>query len=305
MASLHAAIVAQGEIVQGPAEIYGSGPVLLRIGNGGAGATGLIRALAEDYLTTLPEQRSIQWVCNHSRNTQLALLHGYVDVALTYERDQEALAASEGWSYTAGCVMHDHFCLAGPSRDPAGVRHATSLSDALARIETAAALFHSRDDASATMWKERGLWQRLGRQPWEHATKGACESRWYKTSTLMPAEALIRADNEGAYLLTDRSTLLRQVSLGRIAKTTVFFEPDVEDHVLMNSCYVLYSPSASLETRAFVEYLLGEGAQDLVEAYGKEEAGLPLFAKAADGFARTTLIGGTPVDGKWLRNLPA
>lgn len=59
------------------------------------GATGLIEALANDYLSTLPESRSISWVCNHSRNTQLALYNGYIDLALAYERGQEELAHLE------------------------------------------------------------------------------------------------------------------------------------------------------------------------------------------------------------------
>lgn len=287
----------------------------------------------------MPEQHSIEWICNHSRNTQLALLNGYIDIALTYERDQEHLAASEGWSRTAGCVMHDHFCFAGPADDPAGVRGTKSLSDALTRIEQAEALFHSRADASATMFKERGLWQGIGRQPWEHLDDASVSS-WYKTSVLTPADALKKADHEGAYLLTvntllpwhpradsglsntrtgfpgagcvvdsedpmltssqDRSTLLRQVALGKIAKTTVFLEPDTEDHVLMNSCYALCSPTATPDAIAFVKYLLEERAQGLIEAYGKEEAGLPFFAKAAHGFARTRLADGRPVDGKWI-----
>lgn len=264
------------------------------------GATGLIRALAEDYLSTLPDKYSIQWICNHSRNTQLALLHGYIDVALTYERDQEELAAKEGWSHTAGCVMHDHFCLAGPVLDPARLSGSKSLSESLARVAEAKALFHSRADASATMWKERGLWKDVEGQPqpWERLDDASVSS-WYKTSVLSPAEALKKADREGAYLLTDRSTLLRQVWLGNVANTTVFVEPDAGDHVLMNSCYALCSPSASRETKAFVDYLLSDRAQSLIESYGKDEAGLPLFAKAADGFARTRITGGRIVEGKW------
>lgn len=250
--------------------------------------------LAEDYLSTLPQQRSIEWICNHSRNTQLALLQGYIDVALTYERDQEALAASEGWSRTAGCVMHDHFCLAGPVEDPAGVRNASSLLDGLLRIAASEALFHSRQDLSATMWKERALWTACKLQP--HADDAA----WYQTSELSPSEALKGADTAGAYLLTDRSTLLRQVSLGSILNTTVFLEPEAEDDVLMNSCYALCPPNASADTQAFVDYLLGNRAQNLIENYGRDTAGLPLFAKAADGFAQTKLKGGKPSGGRWI-----
>lgn len=266
------------------------------------GATGLIQALANDYLSTRPGDGSISWVCNHSRNTQLALLHGHIDVALTYERDQEALAASEGWSRTAGCVMHDHFCLAGPVDDPARVHDAPSLLEGLTRIAKHKALFHSRADASATMWKERGLWDVCDYRPWEHLDDDDDDevSSWYQTSVLSPSEALKGADAAGAYLLTDRSTLLRQVALGTVARTTVFFEPAAGDDVLMNSCYALCSPAAGTDVTLFLDYLLGDRAQGLIESYGREEAGLPLFAKAADGFARTPLKAGRPRESKWV-----
>lgn len=255
--------------------------------------------MANDYLNTLCEKRSIVWVCNHSRNTQLALLHGYVDIALTYERDQEDLAAAEGWSLTKGCVFHDHFCLAGPLNDPAGVGNATSLSNGLMKIVKSKSVFHSRADASATMWKERGLWSTCNLRPWEGSENGSSEDQWYQTSLLSPSEALRKADAAGAYLLTDRSTLLRQVSTGTISNTTVFFEPSAESDVLMNSCCALCSPTPSQETLDFLEYLFTDRAQGIVGSYGADECGLPLFAAAADGFARTTLKGGRPIRGQW------
>lgn len=218
---------------------------------------------------------------------------------MTYERDQEVLASSEGWSRTVGCVMHDHFCLAGPLDDPAGVMDSSSLSDGLMRVAEHQALFHSRADASATMWKERSLWNSCGFRPWEHLDEDAVSS-WYQTSVLSPSEALRGADAAGAYLLTDRSTLLRQVSLGTISRTTVFFEPVAEDDVLMNSCYALCSPTANTDTKLFLDYLVGDRAQDLIKSYGREEAGLPLFAKASDRFARTPLKAGRPDGTKWV-----
>ncbi|KAG6366695.1 hypothetical protein INS49_000874 [Diaporthe citri] len=297
--SRQTAMISHGGLVKDATEVYGTGPVLLRIGNGGAGATGVIGALANDYLGTLCEKRSIFWVCNHSRNTQLALLHGYVDIALTYERDQEDLAASEGWSLTKGCVFHDHFCLAGPLNDPAGVGNATSLSNGLTKIAESKSLFHSRADTSATMWKERGLWSACNLSPWEGSESRSSDDQWYQTSLLSPSEALMKADAAGAYLLTDRSTLLRQVSTGTISNTTVFFEPSAESDVLMNSCYALCSPTPSQDTLDFLGYLFTDRAQDIVGSYGADECGLPLFAAAADGFARTTLKGGRPVRRRW------
>ncbi|KAI7789061.1 hypothetical protein LA080_005165 [Diaporthe eres] len=294
--SRQTAIISHGELVKDATEVYGTGPVLLRIGQG---ATGLIGALANDYLSTLSENRSIVWVCNHSRNTQLALLHEYVDIALTYERDQEDLAAAEGWSLTKGCVFHDHFCLAGPLGDPAGVGNMNSLSDGLRQIAKSKALFHSRADTSATMWKERGLWSACNLRPWEASENRSSEDQWYQTSLLSPSEALRKADAAGAYLLTDRSTLLRQVSTGTISNTTVFFEPTSESDELMNSCYVLSSTTPSRETLDFLKYLFTDRAQGIIGSYGADGCGLPLFAAAGDGFARTTLKGGRPIRKRW------
>ncbi|KAF4309119.1 hypothetical protein GTA08_BOTSDO02851 [Botryosphaeria dothidea] len=289
-----------GEIDSKPKAVYGKGDLLLRLGNGGAGATGLLEALANDYLSTLPHPRSITWVCNHSSNTQLALFRGYIDLAFTYERDNESLAASEGWSHTAGCVFHDHFCIAGPVSDPAGLRSVTSLGDALRKIAKQNAVFHSRADGSATMAKERDLWSAAGLRPWDSQDAAG----WYKTSLDTPADALRRADAAGAYLLTDRSTVLRQTALRTISSTTVFIEPESLQDPLMNSCYALYSTSGAGERFGnvihFLDYLFSDRGQNVIGSFGRDEAGLPFFATLKEGFAKTTLAGGMPKDGKWM-----
>ncbi|KAL5338516.1 hypothetical protein BJX70DRAFT_398655 [Aspergillus crustosus] len=154
------AIQQHGAIVSEPCETYGEGKMILRVGNGGAGGTGLIAALAKDYLSLNGNPGAIQWICNHSRNTQLALLHGQIDLTLTYEREQEDISVEEGWATNAGCLFHDHFFLAGPSHDPANVRQAKSITEAFDRIATTQSVFYSRSDGSATMWKERNIWHR-------------------------------------------------------------------------------------------------------------------------------------------------
>ncbi|KAJ9603002.1 hypothetical protein H2200_012297 [Cladophialophora chaetospira] len=299
------AIVTHGPVDREAKEKYGIGPVLLRIGNGGAGATGLLKALAEDFLAGLTHKASIEWVCNHSRNTQLALLQGYIDIALTYERDQEDLAAAEGWSTTVGCAFHDHFCLAGPWSDPADVRCAASLQDAFLRIAHTGSLFHSRADSSATMWKERGIWTDCGLEPWSETATG----QWYRKSLYSPAEALAAADAADAYLLIDRATLLTQTIQKTVRNTTVFFEPTSPSDVLMNSCYALTLTSQPAErsraTSEFLEYLLSDAGQAVVENFGKAETGgFPHFAPAQNGFATSHLKGGLPRDGRWIIQTP-
>lgn len=143
------------------------------------------------------------------------------------------------------------------------------------------------------MFKERQLWAATGLGPWEH------ESTWYKTSLVGPAEALIQADKQGTYLLTDRSTLLRQTGLGNIKNLTVFFEPTQPGDVLMNACHALYSslvtPEQRVKVDSFLSYLLSKDGQQIISTYGEDTAGLPLFASVKDGFAKTSLVGGRPL----------
>ncbi|KPI39020.1 uncharacterized protein AB675_4467 [Cyphellophora attinorum] len=298
-------IVSHGEVDALARETYGQGPIVLRIGNGGAGAVGLIAALANDYLAVYhePGQASITWVCNHSRNTQLALLQHHIDIALTYERDQEQLAESEGWSKTIGCIFHDHFVLAGPVNDPAGVMQQNgSLEQALQTIAKTRSLFHSRADSSATMFKERSRWVAAGLGPWKDSTDEA----WYKQSLHSPAGAVIEAGKAGAYLITDRSTLLHQTQLGVVSDMTVFYEPQSETDVLMNSCFALVGTTlakgdASPEERdRFVQYMQSDRGQDLIRRFGQvEEGDVECFARVQDGFARNKMRGGQGVDRRW------
>ncbi|KAJ5658399.1 uncharacterized protein N7484_002048 [Penicillium longicatenatum] len=58
------------------------------------------------------------------------MLMGHVDLALTYERDQEQISVAEKWAVNAGCVSHDHFCVVCPFDDPAIIKDAKSPQEA-------------------------------------------------------------------------------------------------------------------------------------------------------------------------------
>lgn len=196
-------------------------------------------------------------------------------------------------------MFHDHFCLAGPVSDPAGVKGARSIQDAFKRIAETKAPFTSRADSSATMIKERSIWRSIGIEPWNG------DRDWYVKTLFSPAEAIRAASKNGMYLLTDRSSLLHQTSKGMVQSITVFFEPEDGSSILMNSCFALYDPNAKPEVGnrvdEFLEYVRSQRGQDLVGGYGYEESGLPFFAATAMGYARDSLIGGQPIDRIWKR----
>ncbi|KAL3483775.1 hypothetical protein BJX62DRAFT_230763 [Aspergillus germanicus] len=296
-----------GPIASEPSAIYGEGPALFRIGTNidqTTGGTGLIAALAADYLSQTSKRGSIQWISNHSRNTQLALLHGYIDLALTYEREQEETSVSEGWAKNEGRVFHDHFCLAGPRDDPANIRGVTSIVEAFDRIAKRKALFHSRSDGSATMWKERRIWQRCHRRPWAEDSNS---NAWYIQSPCIPSEAVAKADAEGAYLLCDRSTLLTQTGKGLASSLTVYMEPTDAWHELMNSSYALTSPrtkaNTAQEVRLFLEYIKSPRGQAVIKDFGRETVGLSLFATIEERYASAPMLGGVAKSNRWVTDV--
>ncbi|USW49220.1 hypothetical protein Slin15195_G025390 [Septoria linicola] len=286
--------------------IYGDPyqPIRFRMGNGGAGYTGILRVLAEAFISEQGNSFRIGWVSNHSRHTQIALLADVVQVALTYEPDNEDLAIREGWARRVGRAFNDHFLLVGPSNVDL---HATKIGDALKAIVTRNAhnqeplLFHSRGDGSATFAKETWLWQAAGldvanRQP-----------DWIKIDPLTPYDALVKAEKEQAFLLTDRATFLTAKQDGRIPLLAVHVEGGPE---LLNPCSVLVRAQWTGDTAeevsrhdsalSFAKWLTGSRAQEIVRGYGRDwKGGKPLFTVAGlDDFKDEDRLGRVPVRGR-------
>jgi len=266
-------------------EIYGnpSYPILFRIGNGGAGYTGLLQLLAEHYLSSRRHQFRIGWVSNHSRHTQAALLADIVQVALTYEPQNEDLAIEEGWCRRVCRAFNDHFILAGPASDPAGLRRrGDGVVDALRAIAmhadggSASTVFHTRGDGSATYFREQKLWARA-----QVSTAGA--PSWLCTHAVPPYQALVKAEEASAYLLTDRATYLTAKRDGVIPNLRVYVEGGAE---LLNPCAAVVNVKAAndpahMAAWEFAEWLASDEAEGLVRGYGKDwSCGKALFTVA-------------------------
>lgn len=162
------------------------------------------------------------------------------------------------------------------------------------------------------MVKERNIWSQLNLSPWTTSPP------WYTQTTLTPADALVKADAAGAYLLSDRSTLLRQTQLHTIKSSTVFYEPSSPSDFLMNSCAAMISNQPSEMASRFARWLFSDKAQSLlvydsilsetlaylfhcsIAEYGRAQVGLPFFAAVEAGYAKSSLLGGFPSGGKWV-----
>ena len=265
-----------------PTEIYGpqTSPVLFRIGNGGAGYTRILKVLCLKFIWTHGNDFRIAWVSNHSRHSLIALLGDVVQVALTYEPEVEEGCVREGWMrrVSEGPVFWDHFILVGPKGNPARVGAGCEVGEALRVVaESKDAVFHTRGDGSATFEREQRLWKAAG-------VDISSSSLCLQTHVLPPYQALSKAGEEGAYLLTDRGTFLTAKQDGLIPDLVVYVEGGNE---LLNPCSalintkVLDSPAQRMAVR-FAEWL----GSDVAQAYFREyrrvwEQGMPLFTPAS------------------------
>jgi tungstate transport system substrate-binding protein len=202
---------------------------------------------------------------------------GDVDVVLVHARAREDQFVADGHGLARHDVMYNDFVLVGPSADPAGVRGMTLASEALAAIAQAGETFASRGDDSGTHTKELSLWDAAGLSP-------GPENGWYKSLGQGMGDTLLFANETGAYTLTDRGTFLSMVDSLSSLVVLVGGENIAEnaDPVLLNPYGVIPvnpdkgSINAEL-AQEFVNWLTSVDTQTMIESFGKDKFGQPLF----------------------------
>ena len=86
-------------------------------------------------------------------------IRGDGDVLLVHAKDAEERFVAEKHGVKRFDLMYNDFVLVGPPDDPAGVRNASSVINALVRIAQNRSVFASRGDDSGTHQKELALWR--------------------------------------------------------------------------------------------------------------------------------------------------
>ena len=88
------------------------------------------------------------------------------DVLLVHSKDAEEAFVNEGYGLFRRDLMYNDFIIIGPEDDPADLRSATTIEDALLRLadilQKAYVRFISRGDDSGTHKAERKLWDYAG-----------------------------------------------------------------------------------------------------------------------------------------------
>jgi len=197
---------------------------------------------------------------------------GDADAVLSHSPAAEQELVERGDLVEGRLVMHNDFVLVGPTGDPAGVRGAGSIEEAMRRI-AASGGFVSRGDNSGTHAMELALWKAAGIDP-------ACVPRREETGQGMGATLNI-ADQRRAYTLTDRATYL--ALRDRLGLAVVF-----EGAAPLLNIYHVYvvNPEKhrgvnAAPARAWAEFLVARETQRVIGEFGKDRFGEPLFVPDA------------------------
>jgi tungstate transport system substrate-binding protein len=244
--------------------------------------TGLLDVLKSNYEAT----HSNVLLAFISAGTGIAITHamnGDADAIFVHSPAQERVFMEQGYGVNRKIFAYNFFTIVGPSSDPAGIRNKNAIQ-ALSQIYNYGhahntSLWVSRDDRSGTNAKEIALWNKAGYDFGELEREA-----WFISTGSGMGSTLQLVDELNLYTLSDISTYLKFSKDGLIE-----LENMVEtDEALIN----VYSAIAVIATHVehtkfslameFIQWIVGDEAQDIIEKYGQEDYDQSLFNPAAD-----------------------
>ena len=200
-------------------------------------------------------------------------MRGDADILLVHARDLEDAFVAEGYGTARWDVMYNDFVYLGPAGGPlwTGLPLTEALNGMVDVMTVEQVDFVSRGDNSGTHNKERSLWPVAGIEMPE------IES-WYLSTGQGMGDALITANEMGAYILSDRSTYL--AIRKNLSNLTIVFE---EDDTLFNPYGIIPVNPEMFDhvqydaAMALVEFMISVETQQQIANFGLEEFGQPLF----------------------------
>ncbi len=203
---------------------------------------------------------------------------GDFDLVMAHARALEDRFVADGYGVDRQDIMYNDFVILGPASDPAGIRGGRSAAAALSRIANARSLFVTRGDNSGTHVKEMEIWSAAGLKP-----SGDWYVVWEKGATGNAATTRY-ADERRAYLLMDRATYL---TLKRDIGLQVLVQGDRD---LLNFIAIIrvnparFPQVATEPARAFLDWVVSAEAQRIIQSFGVDRYGEPLFFPNSDAW---------------------
>jgi tungstate transport system substrate-binding protein len=237
---------------------------------------GLQRTGLLDVLVPLFERRSGLTVTLVAVSAPQALAlgaRGELDVLLIDGGDDEEPYLAQGHGLDRQLVMHADDVVVGPRDDPAGLRAALGIREALQRIVATHSDWVSRSDNSGLHQLEKELWREAGIDP--------VSQPWYVPLGQGMLPTLAAASERQAYALADRQTFLERQSL---LDLDVASQGSPELLQLFHVIPINPAKGAWIDAagaRAFGEFLLDAEAQEQIRIFGADRFGQPIFVPDA------------------------
>jgi tungstate transport system substrate-binding protein len=197
---------------------------------------------------------------------------GEADVTLAHAPALEKKYVADGRMLNRRLVMYNDFVIVGPAADPAGISGGKKALDALKAIAATGARFVSRGDKSGTHTLESSLWKQAAITP---------TASWYIESGQGMGQTLGIAADRRAYTITDRATYL---AFQKRLDLRVLVEGD---RPLLNIYSVMEVNPANgprvnaAGGQAFADFMVSAEVQEVIEAFGVDTYGRPLFVPIA------------------------
>ncbi len=243
--------------------------------------TGLLDTLKEEYENSHPEV-TLAFI---SAGTGIAITHamnGDADLILVHSPSQEYDFMNASYGVNRKIFAYNFFIIVGPTEDPAGIEGLGPIA-ALQRVceygrNQSGQVWVSRDDNSGTNTKEKGLWSEAG-----YDYDVIKNEAWFVSSGSGMGTTLNMANELQLYTLSDIGTFLKYSAEGLI---------ELEGLVQAGESLLnVYSAIAVNSTKVqgvkfdlameFIQWIVNEEAQSIIENYGVEDLGSHLFYAAA------------------------
>jgi len=245
--------------------------------------TGVLDVLKTRFEADNPEY-NVSFI---SQGTGLAIetaKRGDADLILVHAPSSELVFMETGFGVNRKIFAYNFFIIVGPAGDPTGVEGLGPV-EAMLRIREMGlagnALWVSRGDNSGTHIKEKALWAMTGLSLDEIKLEpaGGSGGTWYIEAGAGMTATLQLANEKDAYTLADVATYLKNVKNGNIQLVKAV---DSGEETLNVYSAIVCAPDKSPRgmfdaSMLFVQFLVSDETQAMLETYGEEEFGSTLF----------------------------
>jgi len=206
---------------------------------------------------------------------------GLVDLTLVHSPSMEKTFLEQGYGVDRKIVAYNFFTIVGPQTDPAKINGINNVTAVLIKIagygrnQTGSnKVWISRGDNSGTHTKEQSLWKTAG-----FNYNSVSNETWYASGGGGMGDTLLKAEELSLYTLSDMGTYLKYSKDGRISLTAFITQNkqliNVYSAIAVNQ--TRHSDANFAEAIRFIEYLISDEGQQLIENYGKGDYGQSLF----------------------------